>query len=204
MEVESFGPDLLTSLPALAQLPLESMREFTCLIRNATITSPLIAMAAVESLYAMAHVVMQPDSGIQAVVGCSDLEARRVSHVLGFPFLYAPLAPVVRNQFEYYWVPTINAPGRFWPFVVATDDLHANAEHFRSLDTMLNGSLRDIRRGVVERRREPKAVAPRALVRTDGESSHLWTADPFFAPSAEMIEALYARSVVKWPSGEKA
>ncbi len=202
MEVESFGPDVFSSLPAVAELPLETMRELSCLIRNQAITAPLSALATVEAVYTMAHVVMQTDSGIDVTLGCIDIEARRVTSVLGIPFLYAPLAPVVLDQFEYYWASSVNAPGRFWPFVIATSDLHANAEHFRSLDEMLDGSTRDIRRALVELRRHPTAIVPEAFVPREGESAHFWTADPFYAEGEPVAVTTRGRAVDARGAGE--
>src|SRR5260370_34907581 len=105
------------------------MRELPCLIRNQAVNSPLSTIATLEAVYTMTHVVLQPESGIEATLGCIDVEARRVTSVLGMPFLYAPLAPVIREQFEYYWASGfVNAPGRFWPFGIATEDLHTQAD----------------------------------------------------------------------------
>jgi hypothetical protein len=182
VEVESFGPDVFPSLPALASLPMRTILELSCLIRNQSISSPLTTIATLEAVYTVTHIAMQPDSEIQAALGCLDIEARRVMMVMGIPFLYAPLAPVILEQFDYYWSRSVNTPGRFWPSVVATEDLLAHAEHFTVLDQALSGSPRDLRRTLVRLHHNPPQFAPHAFVPSADETEIYWTDDPYYAP----------------------
>ena len=177
-EVELFGPHLFSSLPAVRDVPVDRVRELSCLLRNRTHQSPLAASAIVEAIYTMSYLKTRPESPTRIVVGNADLAARRVIGHLGLPFLYAPLAPVVKPQHDSLWADVVNAQGNFWPFVLAISDARAYPEHFRALDEVLSLPADQIRRGLVEFRRRRDAIVPRTLLRGADSSLVLWTADP--------------------------
>jgi hypothetical protein len=181
-ESELFGPNLFASLPALRRIPLTEMRELSCLLRNQAIVSPLSVIAVVEAVYTMTHLVMRRNASIRVLLGGVGLEARQVTASLGIPILYSPLAPVIKPSSsaepDVPWAEGEHAQGKFWPFVIALDDLQAHHDHFRQLDRLLSGSEQELRRALVRFRRQRQALAPQALVPPAGESSLLWTSDP--------------------------
>jgi hypothetical protein len=179
-EVELFGPHLFSALPAVRDVPVDHVRELSCLLRNRTHQSPLAATAIVEAIYTLCHLKTRPESPIRIVIGNADLAARRVIGHLGLPFLYAPLAPVMKPQHDSLWSDVVNVQGNFWPFVLAIADARAHPEHFRTLDAVLSLPTDQIRRALVDFRRSREAIVPRTLLRDVDSSLVLWTADPLY------------------------
>ncbi len=180
-----FGP-VFTSLPALRRIPLSAMRELTCLLRNQALPSPVSVTAVIEAILAMTHLSLHSGT-LRAILGSVDVEARRVTAILGIPVLYAPLAPVVTvypsGQERFYWAEREYEPGKFWPFVIAVEDLALYAAHLRRLDEILAGPPGEIRRAIKRLRLEGWRLPPHAFVPPEGASPVLWTADPFWGRS---------------------
>jgi hypothetical protein len=179
-ELELFGPHLFSSLPAVRGVPVDRVRELSCLLRNRTHQSPLAASAIVEAIYTLSYLKTRPESPTRIVIGNADLAARRVIGHLGLPFLYAPLAPVMKPQHDSLWSDVVNVQGNFWPFVLAIADARAHPEHFRTLDAVLSLPTDQIRRALVDFRRSRDAIVPRMLLRGADSSLVLWTADPLY------------------------
>lgn len=179
-ERELFGPVLFASLPALRTIPLEHLGDFTCLLQNQALHSPLRTIAVINAILSMIHLLSRPSSRWQAILGNMNQEARALLAQLGVPVLYAPEAQVVVHSLPYhhYWAEEEIGPlaqGKYWPFVVAVDDLRAHQEHFEELHQAFAGELGDIRRAVVVRRRKQTPVAPLALVPAAGtKAAQVW------------------------------
>ena len=182
-EVHSFSSQVFTSLPALHGVPVHRARELTRLLRNQTSHSLLSAIAVLEAVCAMTAVAMTPECEIAVMLGCVDREARQVTAHLGIPILFAPLAPTIPRPpvaHEFYWAARANEQGRFWPFVIATEDLMPLAGWFGEIDAMLAGTTRDIRRGIVDLRRRAHVSEPLSLAHELTSSSVFWTSDILF------------------------
>lgn len=179
-EYESFGPEVFASLPALRTMSITKARELTCMLRNQAITSPLSTMALVEAVYTTCQILMLPELEIQVALGCGDYEMRRMLAGLGMPILYAPLAEVTRNGLTYYWANGMNDQGKFWPFVVATQDLRAQDALFADLNSALSLPPHAVRRALVLFRRRGGRALPWTVMPEPEASAVLWSADPFF------------------------
>lgn len=178
-EFESFGPTVFSSLPALGTIPVARVRELPCLLRNRVVQSPLSALAVLQAIYVMSRVQVNSWLAIRATIGIMDIEARQVTAYLGIPTLYAPYAKVVRNELAHYWAAGMNEEGKFWPFVIATDDLLAHPDHFKRIEHMLALPVDQARRAMVQLRRYARLIEPRAFVPTANTSPLLWTSDPY-------------------------
>lgn len=182
-EREFFGTSVFASLPALHQIPIGAMGDLTCLLRNQALsTSVLSTVAVVDATSTMIQFMTRIDSGLQAILGSIDREARHLLAAMSVPILYAPLAPVVVSSLPYkhYWAAGevgTSVQGKYWPFVAAIEDLRAHAKHFARLDQTLSESRNTIRRALVAFRKEPR-IAPAAFVPEPGASAFLWTDDP--------------------------
>lgn len=182
-ERELFGPACFTSLPALRRVPLAALGELNCFLRNQALLSPLSTIAAIESLLLMTRCILRP-AGLQAILGASDREARRLLTALGFPMLYAPHAPVVVPflPYRHYWAageigPT--AQGKYWPFAVAQADLRAQQDHFDRLGALLEQTPAGIRRGLVQLRKQAHPTQPTALLPPrKSKAAQTWKAAP--------------------------
>jgi hypothetical protein len=183
-EFESFGPDVFASLPALSPVPVDCIRELTCLLRNFAVPSPLTVVAVVEAVFTAWNVVTHPAQGIEAVLGCMDVEARRVLADLQVPLLYAANAPVIHNQLAFYWLPEMNEPGKFWPFVLATQDLRARSALHARINEVLSSTSHKMRRELLLLRKQTIVSRPPVLLPEPGSCPVLWTADPLH-PAAE-------------------
>lgn len=208
-EIHSFSPRVFTSLPALRAVPVQRVRELTRLLRNQTSPSLLSAIAVVEAVCAMTAVAMNPESEIAVMLGCVDREARQVTAHLGIPILFAPLAPTIPlppAEHEFYWAASANEQGRFWPFVIATDDLTSLTQWFGEIDSMLAGSSRDVRRGIVELRRCAHGPQRLSLARDLESSPVFWTADIFYESHAVAASetSVHQRDVAPVPVGVPA
>lgn len=177
-EFESFGPTVFSSLPALRTIPVTNVRELPCLLRNKVVQSPLSALAVLEAIYVMSRVQVNSWLAIRATIGIMDVEARQVTAYLGIPTIYAPYAQVVRNELAHYWAEGMNEEGKFWPFVIATDDLLAHPGHFKRIERMLAEPVEQARRAMVQLRRHARLIEPRAFVPAPNTSPLLWTSDP--------------------------
>lgn len=193
-EFELFGPTIFTSLPALRALTVMEICELTRMLRNQAIQSPQGVAATVGVVCAMCHLLVDPALHIKVALGCLDRDGRRMLAQLGMPVLYAPAAPVLPQQvaaakasLASYWTDPANAPGRFWPFVVATEDLQRHAAHVDRLDNLLLLSAGELRRALVTVRKRGRKILPQALVPgTEDESESLayWTANSEEPPEA--------------------
>ncbi len=177
-ERDLFGPTIFASLPALRSIPVMKMRELTCLLRNQAIREPLSEIAVVEAIYTMTYLVMSCNPPLSVLLGAVDRQARLVATSLCIPILFAPLAPLITEQAPgdstSYWAESEHTPGRFWPFVIAVEDLHTHTDHFRHLDGLLAGSLPEISRNL-KRLRQGEPILPQAFVPPADHSSVYWT-----------------------------
>ena len=184
-EYELFGPNLLSSLPTLRELPVAEVRELSCMLCNQALRSPLTLAAIVEAFQTMARVVMDAANGIHALISNVDLEGRRIVARLGLPVLYAPFAPVpvAFERRDDYWSSAVNAQGTFWPEVSAVADLYRHAAQFQRKDEVLELPEPAVRRALVELLKHPVVTAPSAFVPDPGATPLLWTDDPFYQRS---------------------
>lgn len=179
-ERELFGAACFASLPALHSMPLTAISELNCFLHNQALMSPLSTIAAVETLLLMTRCILRPGSGLQVILGASDQEARRLLAALGFPMLYAPQAPVVVPFLPYknYWAAGevgTAAQGKYWPFAVASADLREQQGHFARLHHLLDQPPADIRRGLVQLRRQAQPGIPSALIPPKkSKAAQLW------------------------------
>ncbi len=182
-EYESFGPDVFSSLPKLAAIPLQEIRELHCLLGNQTAPSAATAVAVVEAVYTIYRLLVAPSLHLKALIGCIDFEARQVLRELGMPILYAPFAPILHNHLPFYWERSMNDEGKFLPFVVSSDDLHTHPEHFQALNDLLTMPDSQRRRALVEwrrasqqglRRLEPASFLPKAQAK---DVRRVWQGD---------------------------
>lgn len=182
VERETFGREAYQSLPALARLPVEQVREFTSLLRNQVDPSPLSTIAVAEALLTMVQVQLHPLCATTASLGCARLEARRAAQRIGIPLLYAPFAPVVAHDLPPYWTPGADMPGLFWPFVAATEDLQAFQGHFRLIDAILAGPPAQVGAGIqalaAARQPTPFALVPEGAS-ADDAAGVIWTTNPY-------------------------
>lgn len=206
-EIHSFSPDVFSTLPALAHTPVARVRELTRLLRNQAVYSRLGALAVVEAVSAMIQLVLDPEHEIEAMLGCVDLEARRVTRHLGIPILYAPLAPTLplpEDEHEFYWAWRANEQGQFWPFVIATEDLRPTSAQFAHLDALLDGQPREIWRGLLTLRQAFSAARPHWLARDVETAPFYWTDDANFEQreaDAEPVELRRAAPTTGQPLG---
>jgi hypothetical protein len=192
-EREQCGPEVFASLPGLAALPIARVYELVCVLSNRVAPSPLTFAALCEAFYTVSwlceafytvsSLVRGREIGMDALIGVVDLEARRVVARLGVPVLYAPLARPTPVEHVAIWSRDALEPGRFWPFVIATADLHRHAAWFARLDEALDADAAHLRRALVDLLKHPSPTRPRAFV--SGASGpgrgYFWTDDPLFA-----------------------
>jgi hypothetical protein len=185
-EFELFGPKLFGSLPYLRDMAVTRVRELSRMLRNQVVVSPLSVAATIEIVHAMSRLVTDPTLAIQATLGCLGREGRGLMAQLGVPLLFAPSAPVLPHQVALaratrggsYWSDSANAQGQFWPFVIASEDVRRNSQHFARLDELLNLSIGELRRALVHFRREKRMIEPETLLSGLGDAAIRWTADP--------------------------
>jgi hypothetical protein len=197
-EYELFGPDLLSSLPALRELPVAEVRELSCLLCNQALRSPLTLAAIVEAFQTMARVVMDAANGIRAVISHTDLEARRICARLGLPILYAPFAPVAFERGDDHWSAAANMQGMFLANVTPVADLYRHAAHFQRMDEALELPEPAVRRVLVDLLKHPIVTEPRAFVPEPGATSVFWTNDPFYELPSEVPSTSGVASAVVW------
>jgi hypothetical protein len=184
-EIEWTGPHLFASLPLLRLLSIEQVREPSCLLRNYTAQTPLSIAAGMDVFCTLAEIVLDPAVGVHALVGHGEITLRRMVASMGVPVLYAPLAvaaPVLREQ---YWARDMDTSGKFWPFVIAIQDVREHAEHLRRLAAIVSYPERELRRALVRARKDPDATPARALLPLSHLSPIYWTQDPFFTSVRE-------------------
>jgi ubiquinone/menaquinone biosynthesis C-methylase UbiE len=180
-ERELFGPVLFATLPALRTIPLSAIGDLTCLLQNQALHSPLRTIALVEAILSIIHLLTRPSSRWSAVLGNMDQEARSLLASLGVPVLYAPQAQVMVDSLPYkhYWAAEeigSLAQGKYWPFVIAVDDLRAQ-QHFEQAHQAFAGDPHNIRRSLVAWRRQQTPVAPVAFVPPIGtRAAQIWGA----------------------------
>lgn len=181
-EYDQSGPDMLASLPALAALPIDRVYELTCLLSNRALANPHSFAALIEGFYTMSCLARDPGMHIDAIIGHVDKGARQVVRRLGVPVLYAPLAPPIHSPQDVLWTKYVLEHGRFWPFVIATEDLHRHAGWFARLDRALEADDTHLKRALVDLLGHPEPTAPRAFVpsATASVSPYFWTDDPLF------------------------
>ncbi len=170
-ERELFGPNIFTSLPQLARLPVAHVRELNVLLRNAVVSgsSRLGNIAVVESISAMVDLLLANRAHLRAILGHSDEEAYRLLADLDIPALYAPHTPLAYPAIGHggpkdgLWNTSMDSPDRFCPFVIAIEDLHDHADYFASIERSLQGTQRTIIRDLVALRRAPNTHTPHAF-----------------------------------------
>ena len=177
-EVESFGPDIFSSLPALRDVAIAQIAEVSILLRNQLEHGPSSLYAVAESILAMALIQATPSNRLLATVAYGGQEARQILYDLGIPGLYAPHAPVVYDALPPHWSASANIPGRFWPCVFSTEDFLQDFEHLRVLDSILDLPAHELRRELVKLRRSGRRIATRALVPEPGACDVLWITTP--------------------------
>jgi hypothetical protein len=177
-EVESFGPDIFSSLPALRDVAVAQIAEISILLRNQLEHGPSSLYAVAESVLAMALIQAAPSNRLLATVAYGGQEARQILYDLGIPGLYAPYAPVVYNALPPHWSASANIPGRFWPCVFSTEDFLQGFEHLRVLDSILDLPAHELRRELVKLRRSGRRIATRALVPEPRACNVVWITTP--------------------------
>jgi hypothetical protein len=196
-EFELFGSGVFGLLPYLRQTDVTQARELSRMLRNQVVVSPLSVAATIEIVHTMYHLAADPALAIRATLGCLGREGRTLLAHLGIPVLYAPEAQVLQDQVERaratrgssYWSSNANAQGQFWPFVVASDDLRRHKSHFAQLDALLTLPITDLRRGLVNFRREGRMIVPETLLPGLESTSIRWTADPAESRAPERAPA---------------
>jgi hypothetical protein len=178
-EYESFGRQVFTSLPGLRRTPIGRIAELSLVLRNQAVPSALATTAVAEVVLATTRI--QTSFSLDALVGCMNARARRFLACLGLPVLYAPLAPVVHDRLQCTWAATANAPGNYWPFVVATADLVRGQGHLHQLEQVLASRVPELRAGLAALRRR-SGIAATALAPDPHASPTLWTADHTYQP----------------------
>jgi hypothetical protein len=185
-EFELYGSRVFGSLPYLNGLDVTRARELSRMLRNQVVNSPLSVAAMIEIVLTMRHLVTDPALGIAATLGCLGREGRILMAQLGVPLLFAPDVPVLPHQVERaratrggsYWSDGANAPGQFWPFVIASEDVRRHAAHFAQLDELLTLPITELRRGLINFRRAGRMIVPETLLPGLESTSIRWTADP--------------------------
>ena len=177
-EVESFGPNIFSSLPALRPIPVAQVAEVSILLRNQLEHGVSSVYAVVESLLAMAFILSMESNHLLATVAYGGYEARQIIYDMGMPGLYAPHAPVVYNALPPHWSASANIPGRFWPCVFSTEDFLQGFEHLRALDSILDLPANELRRELVRFRRSGRRIATQAFIPEPGACDVLWITTP--------------------------
>jgi hypothetical protein len=184
-ELELFGPGVFASLPYLRDIAVTRARELSRMLRNQVVVSPLSVAATVEIVHTMYRLATEPALAIRATLGCLGRDGRALLEQLGVPVLYAPDAPVLAQQVAWaratrgssYWSDSANAQGQFWPFVVASEDLRRNTQHFARLEKLLTLKIADLRRALVNFRRAGRMIVPETLLPGLASSAIRWTAN---------------------------
>lgn len=181
-EYDQSGSAMLASLPNLGALPINRVFELACLLSNRAVSTPLSFAALIEGFYTMSCLACDPQMSIDAIIGHVDMGARRVVGRLGVPVLYAPLVPPIHSPQDVLWAKYVLEPGRFWPFVIATEDLQRHASWFARLNTALNADGSQMKRALVDLLGRPVPTRPHAFVppATEPASPYFWTDDPLF------------------------
>ena len=186
-EVESFGPTIFSSLPALRPIPVAQVAEVSILLRNQLEHGVSSVYAVVESILAMALIQSMESNRLLATVAYGGHEARQIIYDMGMPGLYAPHAPVVYNALPPHWSANANIPGRFWPCVFSTEDFLQGFAHLSALDSVLNLPANELRRELVKFRRAGRRIATQAFVPEPGACDVLWITTPELTePSQDM------------------
>jgi hypothetical protein len=187
-EFDQCGPEVFASLPQLAAVPIDRVLELACLLSNRVAPSPLSVAALAEGFYTVSCLVRERDAGIEALIGHVDRDARRMVARLGIPVLYAPLAPPAPIEQDAVWTQDVLEPGRFWPFAIATADLHRHAGWFARLDAALDAPAADLRRTLVGLLGHPAPTAPRAFVLSPAGQAgpYFWTGNPLYTAEPTM------------------
>lgn len=190
-EYDQSGPDMLASLPALAALPIDRVYELACLLSNRALTNPLSFAALIEGFYTMSCLARDPQTHIDAIIGHVDKGARQVVRRLGVPVLYAPRVPPIHSPQDVLWTKYVLEHGRFWPFVIATEDLHRHDRWFARLDQALEADDAHLKRALVDLLGHPEPTPPQAFVPPTIDnlaSPYFWTDDPLFDDSTRRMD----------------
>jgi molybdopterin/thiamine biosynthesis adenylyltransferase len=188
-----YGLGLYGAHPAIQWLPMATTREISRLVRNLEISrGPTTEAASAEAVLAMEREICRSGSGIELTIGCMAPEARRLLYGLGVPIAYAPRARITGDNQgggapngPLLWTASSHAPGRFWPYALATADLRLDAQYYSELDLALAQSDGDAALEALRRvRRSPHRLARYALPEDQVDSpAVLWTSDPFYSIS---------------------
>ena len=181
-EYDQSGPEMLASLPELAALPINRVFELTSLLSNRVVAAPFSFAALIDGFFMMSCLARDTQMGIDAIIGHVDGGARRVVWRLGVPVLYAPLAPPIHSPQDVLWAKYVLEHGRFWPFVIATDDLRRHASWFARLDATLDTDKSHLKRALVDLLGHPEPTRPLAFASSVNNlaSPYFWTDDPLF------------------------
>lgn len=182
-----YGVELYGDHPGLANLPLRGVRELTRLVRNQALRTPFDAVTVVEAVVAISRVVCDPYHHIEAIVGCASPEVRRLLFRLGVPVAYAPEAVVIGDNASgsapnghLIWTRNANAPGRFWPFALASADILPDQWYYDRLDAALALPAMEIAGAIQRAQHQGPLRPPRYCLPEDVEGEDLiWTANPF-------------------------
>ena len=175
-ERDLFGPGVFAALPGLASAPISRVREVNYLMRNQVVplTSRLGSLAVVEAVSAVGQLLFASSPPLVALVGNMDLEARRLLHDLDIPVLYAPHMPGIAGDSQCPWSAEVDAPGRFWPFVIAADDLQITYREYPIwLDMVLGLPVSQAVLMLMTKRRGPKVQPPLQFASAAGTRSTL-------------------------------
>lgn len=181
-EAEMHDQPVFGTIPAIAGVPTRNAMETACIIRNQTSSSPLSSVAVVDLILMVTRILRDPAQQFQVCIGQADTSARKLLWQLGYPVLYAPHIAVNPISQDFYWHDSVHAQGRFWPFVVATDDLRASAHERERLEHAVTLPPREARRALAQVLHQPMRARPTTLLRDLTHTSLDWTSDPLSVP----------------------
>lgn len=185
-ETELFGRGVFESLPAIAEVPVERMREIGHLMRNQAIKSPLTGISVFEVVYALTQILPNPKLDIDISLGNMGPEARNLMELANIPVIYAPWAQVVvaeTNPEEDFWIPPTNAESYFWPFAIASADLQAISPYLQQLENALASPAKSTRSAVIEvARTAVKSGLPQPHFVLEAQIPQRWFVAPPYGP----------------------
>jgi hypothetical protein len=182
-ERELFGPDVFTTVPGLSSVPLARVWEWACSFRNQALRTPLTAAAMYEVFCAPLLFALDPQHGVDVILGNTNLAARKVYKQLGVPGLFAPAFPAQPPEEDGYWTEGVNRQGEFWPSVLALDDMRRRHQHLRMIDAALDEQPQQLI-GALRAALAETPVLPEVFLPPSGAAPSLWMSDPDALPDA--------------------
>jgi hypothetical protein len=176
-----FGTGVFTTLPALADLPISAVIEISRLVRNKVIRKPEARLATFDLAYVLSQLMISPQLGLSATIGRMMREARRLFYELRMPMLYAPDAPLLVQgpvPGEDFWTPESQAPGAFWPYAAASEDVRACEAYLARLNHALEAPVEQIMPQLKEVLATTPVNPPTSLLREAAHSQLRWTVEP--------------------------